>query len=81
MLVWAAGVLDDGGEPHDSGNEVLIAGQMGQLSGTETPVADIGSDSTAEDTGAATVDVDAAVGVLDVDNTGVEAIEQKKTTK
>ena len=81
MLVWAAGVLDDGGEPHDSGNEVSIAGQMGQLSGTETPVADIGSDSTAEDTGAATVDVDAAVGVLDVDNTGVEAIEQKKKNK
>ena len=26
--------------------------------------------------GAATVDVDAAVGILDVDNTGIEAVEQ-----
>ena len=26
--------------------------------------------------GAATVDVDAGVGILDVDNTGVEAVEQ-----
>ena len=37
------------------------------------------ADSTAEDTGAALVEVDAAVGVLDVDNTGVEAVEP--TTK
>ena len=81
MLVWAAGVLDDDREPHDSGDEVSIASQMGELSGTETAAADVGPDSTAEDTGAATVDVDAAVGVLYVDNTGVEAVEQtgKKT--
>ena len=41
----------------------------------------IGPDSTAEDTGAATVEVDAVVDVLDVDNTGIEAVEQmgKKT--
>ena len=76
MLVRAAGVLDDDGEPHNSGDEVSIASQMGELSGTETAAANVGSDSTAEDTGAATVDVDAAVGVLYVDNTGVEAVEQ-----
>ena len=35
----------------------------------------IGPDSTAEDTVAARVEVDATVGVLDVDNTGVEAVE------
>ena len=35
----------------------------------------IGPDSTAEDTGAAIVGVDAAVGILDADNTGVEAVE------
>ena len=33
------------------------------------------ADSTAEDTGAELVEVDAAVGILDVDNTGVEAVE------
>ena len=39
------------------------------------------ADSTAEDTGAELVEVDAAVGILDVDNTGVEAVEPmaKKT--
>ena len=35
----------------------------------------IGPDSTAENTGAAIVEIDAAVGVLDVGNTGVEAVE------
>ena len=35
----------------------------------------IGPDFTAEDTGAAIVEVDAAVGILDVDNTGVEAVK------
>ena len=35
----------------------------------------IGPDSTAEDTGAEIVEFDAAVGMLDVDNTGVEAVE------
>ncbi len=53
---------------------------MSELSSTETDAADIGPDSTAEDTGTATVDFDAAVGVLDVDNTGVEAVEQTKRT-
>ena len=71
MLVWTAGVLDDGGKLPGSGDKVSIAGRMGELSGTETITADIGPDSTAEDTGAATVEVDAAVGILDVDNTGV----------
>ena len=33
------------------------------------------ANSTAEDTGAELVEVDAAVGILDVDNTGVEAVE------
>ena len=61
MLVWTAGVLDDGGKLHDSGDKVSIAGQMGELSGTETAVVVIGPDSTAEDTGAAKVEVDAAV--------------------
>ena len=52
---------------------------MGELSGTETAAAVIGPDSTTEDTGATTVDVDAAVGILDVDNTGVEAGKREKT--
>ena len=38
-------------------------------------------DSTAEDTGAAVVEVDAAVGILDVDNTGIEAVEPTAKTK
>ena len=41
-------------------------------------------DSTAEDTGAAIVDFDAVVGILDADHTGVEAVEptaKKKKTK
>ena len=55
---------------------MLIAGQVDELSGTETAATALGPDSTAEDTGAAKVDVDAAVGVLDVDNTGVETVKQ-----
>ncbi len=78
MLVWTAGVLGDGGKLYNSGDEVSIAGQVDELNSTDTAATIIGPDSTAEDTGAATVDVDAAVGVLDVDNTGVEAVEQKK---
>ena len=35
----------------------------------------IGPDSSAEDTSAAIVEFDATVGILDVDNTGVEAVE------
>ena len=46
---------------NNSGDKVSIAGQMGELSGTVTAVVVIGPDSTAEDTGAATVEVDAAV--------------------
>ena len=38
-------------------------------------------DSTAEDTGAAIVEVDAAVGVLDVDNTCIEAVEPMAKNK
>ena len=71
MLVRAAGVLDNGGDLHDSGNKVSIAGRGGELSGTEAPAAVIEPKSTAEDTGAATVEVDAAVGILDLDNTNV----------
>ena len=41
----------------------------------------IGPDSTAEDTVAAIVEVDAAVGILDVDNTGVEAVEPTAKNK
>ena len=37
----------------------------------------IGPDSTAEDTVAAIIEVDAAVGILDVDNTGIEAVEPR----
>ena len=55
---------------------MLIAGQVDELSGTETAATALGPDSTAEDAGAAKVDVDAAVSVLDVDNTGVETVEQ-----
>ena len=39
------------------------------------------ADSTAEDTGAELVEVDAAVGILDVDNTGVEAVEPTAKNK
>ena len=59
---------DDGGEPR---NSVSIAGRKG---GKVNQAAD---DSTAKDTGAALVEVDTAVGILDVDNTGVEAVEPK----
>ena len=48
------------------------------MSGTETAATDIGPDSAAEDAVAATVDIDAAVGILDVDNIGVKAVEQTK---
>ena len=41
----------------------------------------IGPDSTAEDTVAAIVEVDAVVGILDVDNTRVEAVEPTAKTK
>ena len=41
----------------------------------------IGPDCTAEDTGAAIVEVDAAVGVLDVYNTGIEAVETTAKNK
>ena len=76
-LIWAAGALDDGGVALDSGDEVSIAGRVGEsVSGTEIAAALIGPGSAAEDTGATTVDVDAAVGVLDADNTGVEAVER-----
>ena len=76
-LVWAAGALDDGRVALDSGDEVSIAGRVGEsVSGTEIAAAIIGPGSAAEDTGATTVDVDAAVGVLDADNTGVEAVER-----
>ena len=49
-----------------------IAGQEGGEVNQAATV--IGPDSTAEDTVAAIVEVDAAVGVLDVGNTGVEAV-------
>ena len=64
---------DDGGEPHDSGNEASIAGREGVEVNQAAAV--IGPSSTAEDTGAAIVEVDSTVGILDVDNTGVEAVE------
>ena len=64
---------DDGGEPRDSGDEVSIAGREGGEVNQAAAV--IGPDSTAEDTGAEIVEFDAAVGMLDVDNTGVEAVE------
>ena len=50
-----------------------IAGREGGQVNQATAV--IGPDSTAEDTSAAIVEVDAPVGILDVDNTGVEAVE------
>ena len=67
MLISTAEVLDDGGEPRDSG-EVSIAGREG--GGANQAAVVIGPDSTAVDTGATIVEVDAAVGVLDADNTG-----------
>ena len=70
---------DDGGEPRDSGDEVSIAGREGGEVNQAAAV--IGPDSTADDTVAAIVEVDAAVGVLDVGNTGVEAVEPTAKTK
>ena len=63
---------DDGGEPHDS---VSIAGREGGK------VNQAAADSTAKDTGAALVEVDSTVGILDVDNTGVEAVEPTAKNK
>ena len=65
--------VDDGGEPRDSGDEVSIAGREGGEVNQAAAV--IGPDSTAGDTVAAIVEVDLAVGILDVDNTRVEAVE------
>ena len=70
---------DDGGEPCDSGDEVSIAGWEGVEVNQAATV--IGPSSTAEDTGAAIVEFDAAVGILDVDNTGVEAVEPMAKNK
>ena len=70
---------DDGGEPRDSGDEVSIAGWEG-VEVNQAPAV-IGPDSTAEDTAAAIVEVDATVGILDVDSTGVEAVEPKAKNK
>ena len=70
---------DDGGEPHDSGNEASIAGREGVEVNQAAAV--IGPSSTAEDTGAAIVEVDSTVGILDVDNTGVEAVEPTAKNK
>ena len=70
---------DDGGEPRDSGDEVSIAGREGgEVSQTATV---IGPGSTAEDTGAAIVEFDSTVSILDVDNTGVEAVEPTAKNK
>ena len=66
---------DNGGEPCDSGDEVSIAGREGGEVNQAATV--IGPDSIADDTGAAIVEVDTAVRILDVDNTGVEAVEPK----
>ena len=41
----------------------------------------IGPDFTAEDTGAAIVEIDATVGILNVDNTRDEAVEPTAKTK
>ena len=79
MLIWAAKVLDDGREPRDSDDEVSIAGREG--GGVNQAAAVIWPDFTAEDTGAAIVQVDAAVSVLDVDNTGTEAVEPTAKSK
>ena len=79
MLIWAAEVLGDGGEPHDSGDEVSIASREGGEVNKAAAV--IGPDSTAEDTGTAIVEVDAAVGVLDVYNTDIEAVEPAAKNK
>ena len=65
--------VEDGGEPRDSGDEVSIAGREGGEVNQAAAV--IGLDSTAEDTGAAIVEVDPAVSILDADNTRVEAVE------
>ena len=50
MLIRAAEVLDDDGEPCDSGDEVSIAGREGGQ--VNQAAAIIGPDSTAEDTSA-----------------------------
>ena len=52
---------DDGGEPRDSGNEASIAGWEGVE--VNQAAAIIGPGSTAEDTGAAIVEVDSIVGI------------------
>ena len=70
---------DDGGEPRDSGDEVLIAGWEGGEVNQAAAV--IGPDSTAEDTGAAIVAIDATVDMLNVDNTRDEAVEPTAKTK
>ena len=70
---------DDGGKPRDSG-EVSIAGREGGEVNQAAAVP-IGPDSTAEDTGAAIVEVDPAVGILDVDNTRVKAVDPTGNNK
>ena len=57
---------------------MLIAGREGGEVNQAAAV--IGPGSTAEDTGAA-IEVDAAVGILDVDNTGVETVEPMAKNK
>ena len=56
-----------------------IAGREGGEMNQATAV--IGPDFTAEDTGAAIVEVDAAVGILDVDNTALRLSNQWQKTK
>ena len=77
---------DDSGEPRDSGDKVSIAGREGgevnhRYLWVNQAATVIGPDSTAEDTGAVIVEIDAAVGVLDVGNTGVEAVEPTAKNK
>ena len=92
MLIWAAEVFaqelqrlnfstssDDGGEPHDSSDEVSTAGWEGGEVNQVAAV--IGPNSTAKDTGAAIVEIDAAVGIPDVDNTGIETVEPMAKNK
>ena len=52
-----------------------VGGQVNQAAAVTGP------DSTAEDTSAAIVEVDATVGILDVDNTGVEAVAPTANNK
>ena len=56
-----------------------IAGREG--SQVNQAAAVIGPDSTAEDTSAAIVEIDATVGILDVHNTGVEAVRPTAKNK